>query len=317
MVAPFLIFICNESVKVNDINNIATYIFPLSFNNPIDVFVNLIEKNNTLVSFIVSLTVVVSPLLTFSRKGIPREYVAKLSGLFACVLFGYQFLLILFDKTDFIGTIYLTILLLAYSIYHIKVYDKNHVQYNDEYILDDSNTEEKAINYIKAKIKKSHAEIECIQLYSYYENRTNDLMRYRIEYIGGAMKQRNIEVNALMGINLSLDNETFKEVDGIINFYNQYLNASDLQQMDTICTVLKGAISKGTERIKNILSKIKYEDNVTSEHCSLARVLIVYCSILASLSSRGTTFVGFEDDKALGLEKDIEQNSLRIKELVF
>ena len=73
-------------------------------------------------------------------------------------------------------------------------------------------------------------------------------------------------------------------------------------------------VKNGDEQLEEGTAyEVKYEDNVTSEHCSLARVLIVYCSILASLSSRGTTFVGFEDDKALGLEKDIEQKLFTYK----
>lgn len=141
-------------------------------------------------------------------------------------------------------------------------------------------------------------------MYSYCETKAEHSVEYSIEYIDG-VKKPNVEINALLGMNLSLDIDTFEEAQGIITFYNNYNNAANEQQLDTSKTVLEEAITKGTKRIKSILAEIEQTDTVKSADCSLARVLMIYCSILASLEKE-TTFVGFGDN-ALGLTKDIEQ----------
>lgn len=283
--------------------DLATNVSAPNDDHLIENLTNIIRGSLSIVSFIMSILLPSIVILIFGKE-FPKKYVPVLSLIFLIVVVGYRVLYGLFGQTEIFGTIYLTVLFVSISLYGIKMYNKYNVQPNDECVTNYSKLQAKAASYIKAKIKKCHTSIESIQLYSYYETKAEHSVEYSIEYIDG-VKKPNIEINALLGMNLSLDIDTFEEAQGIITFYNNYNNAANEQQLDTSKTVLEEAITKGTKRIKSILAEIKQTDTVKSADCSLARVLMIYCSILASLEKE-TTFVGFGDN-ALGLTKDIEQ----------
>ena len=298
----FAIVICSESAMATSID-LATNVSTQNGNYPIENLTDIISESLSIGSFIMSILLPSLVVLIFGKE-FPKKYVPVLSLIFLIVVGAYRVLFLLFGQTEIVGTIYLTVLFVIISLCGIKVYNKYNAQPNDECVTNCSKLQAKAVSYIKAKIKKCHTSIESIQLYSYCETKAEHSVEYSIEYIDG-VKKPNVEINALLGMNLSLDIDTFEEAQGIITFYNNYNNAANEQQLDTSKTVLEEAITKGTKRIKSILAEIEQTDTVKSADCSLARVLMIYCSILASLEKE-TTFVGFGDN-ALGLTKDIEQ----------
>ena len=298
----FAIVICSESAMATSID-LATNVSTQNGNYPIENLTDIISESLSIGSFIMSILLPSLVVLIFGKE-FPKKYVPVLSLIFLIVVGAYRVLFLLFGQTEIVGTIYLTVLFVIISLCGIKVYNKYNAQPNDECVTNCSKLQAKAVSYIKAKIKKCHPSIESIQLYSYCETKAEHSVEYSIEYIDG-VKKPNVEINALLGMNLSLDIDTFEEAQGIITFYNNYNNAANEQQLDTSKTVLEEAITKGTKRIKSILAEIEQTDTVKSADCSLARVLMIYCSILASLEKE-TTFVGFGDN-ALGLTKDIEQ----------
>ena len=306
----FVVTICSEPAMASSIEATSESIqSSQSSNYSVKNLIDIIKGSLSIGSFIMSILLPSLAVIIF-RKEFPKKYVPILSLVFFIVVAGYRVLLKICGQAEIVGTVYLTILFIVVSLYGIKMYYKYSTENNDECTSNDSNPQKKARNYIKTKINKCHPAIESIQLYSYREVKTDHSTEYIIEYIDGA-KKPHIEINALLGINLSLDNDTFEEAQGIITFYNNYLNAASAQQLDTSRIVLEEAIAKGTSRIKGILSQIEHTEDVTGADCSLARVLMVYCSILASLNKE-TTFVGFGDN-ALGLAKDIEQTLFTAK----
>ena len=298
----FAIVICSESAMANSID-LATNVSTQNGNYPIENLTDIISESLSIGSFIMSILLPSLVVLIFGKE-FPKKYVPVLSLIFLIVVGAYRVLFGLFGQTEIVGIIYLAVLFVIISLCGIKVYNKYNAQPNDECVTSCLKLQAKAASYIKAKIKKCHTSIESIQLYSYCETKAEHSVEYSIEYIDG-VKKPNVEINALLGMNLSLDIDTYEEAQGIITFYNNYNNAANEQQLDTSKTVLEEAITKGTKRIKNILAEIEQTDTVKSADCSLARVLMIYCSILASLEKE-TTFVGFGDN-ALGLTKDIEQ----------
>lgn len=307
----FAIIVCSESAMAAMAASIdmVTDVSSQGTNSSIENLIDIVKGSLSIGSFIMSILLPSLVILIWGKE-LPKKYIPLLSLAFFVVVVVYRVLLWLFGQTEIVGTIYLTVLFIIISLCGLKAYNKYSAQNTDEDTSNHPKPQVKAVSYIKAKIKKCHTAIESIQLYSYCEAKAEHSTEYSIEYIDGVRKP-HVEINALLGMNLSLDNETLQEVQGIISFYNNYNNAASAQQLDTSRTVLEEAITKGTNRIKSVLTSITRTDDVKSADCSLARILMIYCSILASLEKE-TTFVGFGDN-ALGLATDIEQTLFTIK----
>lgn len=243
------------------------------------------------------------------KKELSQKDIALHTFLLFISLTCYRFLLSIFgtSSADFIGVLFIALVYTTFLFFYFKMSVSVAEKTEETNIETIGNIrpkpEAKAVSYIKAKINKSHPCIESIQLYRYSISEAGGTIDYDLEYIDGVRRDK-VEINALIGLNLHLDKETVAEVKGIMSLYNDYMNPKTKEQIDTYRQLLIAAIDKGTKRIMEKLESIQDVKDVKSTDCSLARVLMVYCSILASLDKE-TTFVGFGDN-ALGITKEIE-----------
>ena len=267
---------------------------------------------NTLTSFVVSIIIPTILLLVFGKE-FPKKYVPVFSFVFFLIIFAYNIIIHIFNDANIAGTIYITFLFIILSLVWIKIYNKYiSINVSDNSTSTTPNPKKKAEKYIKTKIKKCHNSIESIQLYHYNETHLEKSTEYWFEYICGSSKP-HIEINALLGMKLTIDNDTFNEVMSVINLYYNYTEGevTNYNSSETYITLLQEAIKTSSTRIKQQLELIRSKDEVSVINCCYARILAIYCSILASLSKEGT-FVGFGNN-ALGLESDIEQELFTLK----
>lgn len=262
----------------------------------------------TVSSLVISL-VVCGLIALICKKELPQKDITLHTFLLFITVSCYRLLLSILgtSSADFIGVLFIALVYTAFLFFYFKLSVSVAEKTEGTNIEPIGNIrpkpEAKAISYIKAKINKSHPCIESIQLYRYSISETGGTVDYDLEYIDGARRDK-VEINALIGLNLHLNKETVAEVKAIMSLYNDYMNPETKEQIDTYRQLLIVAIDKGTQRIMKKLESIQDVKDVKSTDCSLARVLMVYCSILASLDKE-TTFVGFGDN-ALGINKEIE-----------
>lgn len=268
---------------------------------------DIFKSSLSIGSFIISILIPTLVLL-FGGKELPKKHVPLYSLLFFIIIFAYRLLVWCFGGLEIVGTVYLTFLFIIASVFWVTVYNRYIVKKEDSNSEDqdipaDANSRAKAKQYIKRYIKSCHAAIESIQLYSYSVTSFENETKYWIEYIDG-VKKPHVEINALLGLNLSLDTETVSEVKDIVKLYNDYNGAKDSATLKTRLRLLNTTVEQRSSKIKMRLSHLGQPEDVSVYDCCLARVLHVYCSIMASLEKE-TTFVGFGNN-SLGLSKDIE-----------
>ena len=279
-----------------------------------DTILDVLKSNLTIGSFVISI-LLPSIILLLWGKELPKKHIPLYSLLFFAIISVYRLLVIFSGAAEFVGSIYLIILFVLALILWLKVYNRYIVKKEDAEDEDadieiEPNSRAQAKQYLKKYIKGSPAAIESIQLYSYTETASAGKTEFRLEYIDGVRK-RGVEINALLGLNLELDEETLSGVKTIIKLYNEYNEEKDPAVLETRRELLNTTITDRTSQIKQKLSSIVQPESVSINDCCLARVLLVYCSILASLNKE-TTFVGFGEN-SLGLSAEIEKSLFTLK----
>lgn len=303
----------NVSAAENNADSVAasTEAYTTSDNSSVDIseIPSVLKSSLSIVSAITSIVLPAIILLIWGKE-LPKKQIPIFSGILLVIVVIYRVIAIFSPNSDLYGTVYITILFLVGTIGWIYVYNK----YIVKPVVEADNPLPKprirARKYMEAKIKKCHPAIESIQLYTYTEMKAGSTTEYEIEFADG-VKKPHVEINALLGMNLKIDSEALKDAKGIVSLYNDYNNPENNEQLETYKEMLKAAIVKKTQEIKAILSKIDTPDSVNGTDCCLARILLIYCSILASLKKE-TTFVGFGDN-ALGLNEKIEQTLFTLK----
>lgn len=297
----FIFLSCCCSVNADELETAETTAVPTADTSG-EVF-SIFKNTLTIVSFIVG-TLLPALIILFFGKEIPKKHVPFFSLGFLILLIVYRVPLYYLNHAEIFGIIYLTVLFVILSIAWIYIFNK----FIAKKTTDDSSKllkpEMKAIGYMKRQMHSGHRALESIQLYTFVESEQTNTTRFTVEYIDGVMRQHT-EINAMMRMCLHVDNDTIIKVRGILSLYKQYIEGSSPASEETLRTALVTAIEEDSKRIKSTLESIDSAREVKGTDCCLARILMLYCSLLASLNKE-TTFVGFGEN-ALNLKEDIEK----------
>lgn len=318
-----VVFISNPTIALaaeTDVSNISIET-DLDSNNSSEhveitseTILDVLDSDLTITSFVISI-LLPSIILLLWGKELPKKHIPLYAFFLLAIISVYRLLIIFLGDAELVGTIYLIILFVLILVLWFKIYNRYIVKKEDTEDEDadieiDPNSRIEAKKYLKKYIKSSPAAIESIQLYSYIETTAAGKTEYRLEYIDGVQK-RGVEINALLGLNLELDEETLNSVKAIIKLYNEYNEGKDIATLETRREMLNSTITECSSQIKQKLTSIVQPELISTNDCCLARVLLVYCSILASLRKE-TTFVGFGEN-SLGLSPEIEKSLFTLK----
>lgn len=228
--------------------------------------------------------------------------------LFAFLLFIilsiYNALMIL-PAYEITTTIFIVLTFLVFSLFYLRLVNK----YESLQSLDNPDVPQnkRVYVYIRRKIAKSHPDIKSIQLYSWVEERIEKQTKFHLEYLFGSVK-KDIDINAILNTNLSISNDEIDRFRAVMDLYRKYNTPSDDSSNTITCYgILSEIIPKYVEEIRSKLATIQTADEISTNECCLARILITYISLQASIIEENC-FIGLERNSlGLGQESDIEQ----------
>lgn len=225
------------------------------------------------------------------EKELPKRWSLIIPACFLVVLF----LVRLFLRTEFadVSITITTILILGTSfIVNIRLRDKQRIAVLD-IAAPKSGAEKRTLKVIQRLLSKSHRSIECIQLYSFKTNLSEENYNYEICFLGGYSKQ-GVNINALFSSTIKIPKEYVESLSTIMETYSKLENDADGLN-DAEQNALALLISNQINKLKDQLNEIKSAKDVTATDCYIARILLLYISIYATLQDHDT-YIGLGRD---------------------
>ena len=258
-----------------------------------DMCKDLFVSTNTIVSIVMVLLLGVYVL--FFKKEIPKRWGYIIPACYLVVIFLMR-LFLRIHYSDLLVTFATTIILGVAFIVNIQLIEKQKVIAH-EGIATKNNIERKALNTIQRLLNRSHHSIECIQLYSFEHNADNEKHTYDINFLGGASK-KGININALFSSAVKIPKEYVDRMMTILSSYSKLKNDEDgldEAEQNTVALLMSTEI----EKLKKTLNNIQSADDVTEKDCYIARILLLYISLYATIQEHDT-YIGLGRD-SLGL----------------
>ena len=296
VIAFMILFICFSVVAFaqtndeHDIDSVTDYENELeSVNKDFLVICEQVFKSSqTIISAVC--TLLFGGYLWFFKKEIPKKWSIIIPAILLLIITIARLLLRL-KYSDFSITLLLIIVLIFSFISLIRTQEKNNNLSNK--INNAVNIpEKKALNAIKRLVNKSHTAIECIQLYSLDEFIGEKNVEYHINLIGGHSK-KNVNINALFSFVITIPREYVDSLLAILKAYSQFSSDNDFSQEEQ--NALSILISNEIVKLKNVLNQIPSADKITETDCYLARMLLIYISLYATIE-RHDTYIGLGRD---------------------
>lgn len=187
------------------------------------------------------------------------------------------------------------------SVYILNLKQK----YNDARIaLKDSNEKNciiKAKKYLDYVM--SHKLNKCIESVQLYECRIKNDRKCQIllNFAYGKARE-NVEINSILSSCYTVDKSIIDDFKTVLEMFNDY-------QDDAPSELYKKTIAQKAESnilsLKNELKKIDCIENITKEHLCIARIIVLYLTIIDALDKE-STYIGF-DIESLGFDSSIEK----------
>ena len=235
-----------------------------------------------------------------TKKEIPRRFTV-ISPFVLLVLLFITRLILYYSITDTFICIFLSCCYVGAYLYMIYLWDKS-IESEAQPISSRAEFERKICSLIEKSIKGSHTSIKSIQLYSYEEKETQAETEYSINYIGGQVKQ-GVSINALLSSSVVIESRYLNAVKSIRNYYTKLLYDDCYSEEEQ--NVIAALITENIEKLKKELNQISSIDSITEKDCYIARIMLVYLSLYATINDHDT-YIGLGRD-SLGLDdSDIE-----------
>lgn len=241
----------------------------------------LLKSTQSLISIV--MVFVLALYVFLFKKEIPRKWGVIIPAIFIIVTFLAR--LTLYSKNaDVYLTMMLTILQCIY--FFILIYFCTKTQtITHETSLPKNSIEKKACSLIQKLINKSHYSIECIQLYSLNSSPGETYTSFQIDFIGGSSK-KGININALFSTSLNIPTEYIKSMDAIQKMYTQLDIEGGITETEQ--DAVSALILNEIEKLKQKLNDINAVEDISVKECYLARILLIYISLYATINEHDT-----------------------------
>jgi hypothetical protein len=219
------------------------------------------------------------------KKDVPKKLTLIFPAvLFLCIIVA-RLCIINTEWSDILITVLITAIMLIVFIYVIHI-EENHEIVTQEVPTTKNTPEKKALGIIQREINKCHRSIECMQLYSLDEIILNDNIIYKLDFLGGSSRN-GIDINALLSATMELPQEYVHEWLTILKMFN---DSSDNNPEGARALII-AQITRLTDELKKMTS----ENQVTDKECYIARILLLYISLLAVIENHDP-FIGLTHD---------------------
>lgn len=259
---------------------------PLSFT---DMCVEILLSTNTIVSIVMIL--LLGAYVLIFEKDFPKKWGAIIPACYLLVLFFVR-LFLRMPAADVLVTITIIIILGIAFIVNVRLTEKQKVTAH-EGIIPKNTTEKRALTTIQRLLNRSHSAIECIQLYSYDHTSNNEEHIYDIKFLGGASK-KGVNINALFSSTIKIPKEYVDGLTTILSTYSKLTNdENNLNEAEQNAVSI--LISAEIDKLKEVLNNIKAVNNITDTDCYIARILLLYISLYATIQDHDT-YIGLGRD---------------------
>lgn len=253
---------------------------------------DLLKSTQSWISLVMILVLVIYMIVY--KKEIPKKWTLIIPAVLIVFTF-FARLLLRSKHADFLVTIFITVIQVAYFFVIINFWTKTQT-ITHETSLPKNSIEKKACSLIQKLINKSHYAIECIQLYAINSSSEEDCTSFQIDFLGGSSKQ-GININALFSTSLKIPTEHITAMDTIQKMYTQLDIDGGISESGQ--TAVSALIYNEIEKLKKTLNNITKAEDISVKECCLARILLVYISLYATINSHDT-YIGLGRD-SLGL----------------
>ena len=290
LIIPIAAQVENTSETITDVNSIISNNDNQSISSntiSMSTLIDIVFSTETIISCVI---IVIPGLYAMIRK---KDVPKKLTIIFPSVLFlciiAARLCIINTKWSGVLITVLITVIMLIVFIYIIHNEEKHEIVIHEVPIIKNT-TEKKLLGIIQREINKCHCSIECMQLYSLDEIIQNDNIFYKLDFLGGSSK-KGININALFSSTMELPKEYADDWLTILKVFN---DSSD-DNPDAVRALIIAQIT----RLKDELNKLTSANQITDKDCYIARILLLYISLLAVIDNHDA-FIGLTH-QSLGL----------------
>ncbi len=242
---------------------------------------DLVKSTQSWVSLIMIIFLALYVLLF--KKDMPKIWKLIVPAVLIIVTFGVR-LSLYFKCSDFLLTLIVTGIQIIYFLILIRFWKKTQT-ITHETAIPKNALEKKACTVIQKLLNKSHYAIECIQLYTIQANTDQTITSFQIDFLGGSSKQ-GVNINALFSTSLKIPTEHITSMETIQTLYTQFIAEGNVteSQENAVSVLILNEIKK----LKQTLNGIKSTNEISENECYLARILLVYLSLYATINEHDT-----------------------------